>query len=135
MRRDELTALGALAGDAAAGIAGQARDVHESIAAHVFGALGPPAAPVRAIHDRVAAGAYNTASALTRRLVRGGATVAGLTWPDDAPSLSDAPRGRLAVGAINGMWGDRLVGARSALDTAMAVRVGGRDVAADAGSL
>ena len=58
MRREELRALGDLAGDAAAGIAAQAREVHESIAARVFGALGPPAAPVRAVHDRVAAGAY-----------------------------------------------------------------------------
>src|SRR5262249_46677163 len=98
MRRDELRALGDLAGNAAAGIAGQARDVHQSIAARVFGALGPPAAPVREVHDRVAAGAYAAASALTGAAVKGGVAVAGLGWAgidSDVASLNDGPRGRL----------------------------------------
>jgi hypothetical protein len=138
MRRDELSALGDLAGDAAAGIAGQARDVHRSIATRVFGALGPPAAPVREVHDRVAARAYGAASALTGTVVKGAAAAAGLGWAGtgpDAPSLSDAPPGRLAVGAINGMWGDRLHRDGSALETPMAVRVRGRDVGLDADAL
>ncbi|MGH2891970.1 MAG: lipase family alpha/beta hydrolase, partial [Solirubrobacteraceae bacterium] len=138
MRRDELRALGGLAGDAAAGIATQAREVHESIATRVFGALGPPAAPVREIHDRVAARAYAAASGLTGAVVRSGAAAASLGWAEaghDAPSLRDAPRARLAVGALNGMWGDRLHRDCSALETPMAVRVRGRDVALDAGSL
>jgi len=135
MRRDELRALGHLAGDAAAGIATQARQVHAGVAARVFGALGPTAAPVRVAHDRISAGAYAAASALTGALVRGGAAAASLARPEDAPSLTEAPRGRLAVGALNGMWGDRLHRDRSALETSMAVRVGGREVARDAGSL
>jgi hypothetical protein len=138
MRRDELRALGELAGAAAAGIAGQARELHESIAARVFGALGPSAAPVREVHDRVSAGAYAAASALTGAVVKGGAATAGLGWAGafpDAPSLSDDLRGRLVVGALNGMWGDRLHQDGSALATAMAVRVRGTDVALDADSL
>ena len=78
MRREELSALGALAGDAAAGIAGQARDVHRSIATRVFRALGPPAAPVRAIHDRVSDRAYSGACALTGGVVKGAAVAASL---------------------------------------------------------
>lgn len=135
MRPDELRALGHLAGEAAGGIATQAREVHEGIAARVFGTLGPSATPARVIHDRVSAGAYGAARALTGAVVKSGATVASLTRPDDAPSLVDAPGARLAVGAINGMWGDRLHRDRSALETPMAVRVRGRDVAVDAGSL
>jgi hypothetical protein len=135
MRPEELRALGGLAGDAAAGIAGQAREVHQSIATRVFGALGPSAAPVREVHDRVAAGAYSAASALTGALVRGGAAAASIAQPPDAGSLSDAPRGRLVVGALNGMWGDRLNREGSALETPMAVRVSGRDVALDADGL
>jgi PGAP1-like protein len=135
MRREELSALGDLAGDAAAGIAGQARDVHRSIATRVFGALGPPGAPVREIHDRVTARAYTAASALTGGLVKGAAAAASLARPQDAPSVRDAPHGRLAVGAINGMWGDRLHRDGSALETPMAVRVRGRDVALDADAL
>ncbi len=135
MRRDELSALGHLAGDAAAGIAGQARDVHLSIATRVFGALGPSAAPVREVHDRVSAGAYAAASALTGAVVKGTAATAALARPQDAPSLRDAPRGGLAVGAMNGMWGDRLHRERSVLETPMAVRVRGRDVALEAEAL
>jgi hypothetical protein len=138
MRRDELHALGELAGDAAAGIAGQAREVHQGIAARVFGALGPPAAPVREIHDRLAARAYAAASGLTGAVVKRGAAAASLGWAGtgpDAPSLRDAPRGGVAVGALNGMWGDRLHRDGSALETPMAVRVRGRDVALDEGSL
>ncbi|MFL5860196.1 MAG: lipase family alpha/beta hydrolase [Solirubrobacteraceae bacterium] len=135
MRREELRALGDLAGDAAAGIATQARDVHKSIAARVFGALGPAAAPVRAVHDRLSTGAYAAAAALTGAGVKGGAAAASLTRPVQAPSLADLSRGRLAVGAINGMWGDRLHRNQSALDTPMAVRVRGRDIALDPASL
>ena len=135
MRRDEVRALGDLAGDAAAGIAGQAREVHAGIAERVFGALGTTAAPVRVAHDRISEGAYTAARALTSAMVRGGAGAVSLTRPDDAPSIAHSPRGRLAVGAINGMWGDRLHPRRSALETPMAVRRGGSDIPPDAGSL
>lgn len=135
MRRDEVRALGDLAGDAAAGIADQARDLHTGIAQRVFGALGSTAAPVRIAHDRISEGAYTAARALTSAVVRGGAGAVSLARPDDAPSIADSPPGRLAVGAINGMWGDRLYRRRSALETSMAVRRAGRDVPPDAGGL
>ncbi|HEX4012077.1 MAG TPA: hypothetical protein VHX62_18795 [Solirubrobacteraceae bacterium] len=135
MRRDEVRALGELAGDAAAGIASQARDVHAGIAQRVFGALGPSAAPVRLAHDRISGGAYAAARALTGALVRGGAQVAGLTQPPDAPSIGDAARGRVAIGALNGAFGDRLHRGASALQTSMAIRRDGHDVSADAGGL
>jgi PGAP1-like protein len=137
MRRDEARALGDLAGEAAAGIAAQARDVHAGIAQRVFGALrvlGPAAEPARLIHDGVSRVAYAAAGTLTGAVVRGGAGAFSLTRSEDEPSLSDSPRGRLAVGAINGLWGDRLHG-RSALETPMAVRRGGCDIALDAASL
>ncbi|MCZ4491425.1 MAG: hypothetical protein JWP53_356, partial [Conexibacter sp.] len=49
--------------------------------------------------------------------------------------LSDHPRGRLAQGALNGVWGDRLERTGNALSIPMAVRVGGRDVPADRDAL
>jgi hypothetical protein len=54
MRREEVRALGELAGAAAGGIAVQAKDLHEAIATRVFDALGPAGVPARAIHDGVA---------------------------------------------------------------------------------
>ncbi|MFL5860839.1 MAG: esterase/lipase family protein, partial [Solirubrobacteraceae bacterium] len=109
--------------------------VHESIAARVFGVLWPAATPVRVAHDRIATAAYAAAGSLTGAVVKGGAAAASLARPEQAPSLADLPRGRLAVGAINGLWGDRLHCNASALETPMAVRVRGRDVALDDASL
>lgn len=135
MRRNELTALGQLAGDAAAGIATQAREVHAGIAQRVFASLGPPAAPVRVLHDRISAGAYTAARTLTGTLVRCGAAALSVATPDDAPPLATRPAGAIAVGAINGLWGDRLHRDGSALETPMTVRQAAHDVALDADSL
>ncbi len=131
MRRDEARALGDLAGEAAAGLAGQVRDVHAGVAERVFGALavlGRAAEPARLIHDGVATGAHAAARALTGGIVRGGAGLFSLTRSADDPSLSESGRGYMALGAINGMWGDRLHQRRSVLETPMAVRRRGRDV-------
>jgi pimeloyl-ACP methyl ester carboxylesterase len=135
MRPEEARALGELGGRAAAGIATQVRDVHSGVAGRVFGLLGAPAEPVRLAHDQIASGAYAAARALTGALVRGGGFAYGLTCPVDAPSLATDPRGRTVMGAINGAWGDHLRASGSPLETAMALRHGGKDVALDAGSL
>lgn len=135
MRREELRALGELAGDAAAGIAIQAREVHAGIARRVFGALGPPATPVRLMHDRISEGAYAAAHSLTGALVRGGAGALSVIAPDDAPSLAEVATGRAALGALNGAWGDMLHRRRSPLETPMALRRAGRDVTLDRDSL
>jgi hypothetical protein len=135
MLPDEVRALGELAGDAAAGIATQVREVHTGIAGRVFGTLGRPAEPVRVLHDRVAGGAYTAARSLTGAVVRAGATAVSLTRPDDAPSITSAPSGAVVVGALNGAWGDMLHRRDSALATPMTVRRRGRDIGLDRPSL
>jgi pimeloyl-ACP methyl ester carboxylesterase len=135
MRPEEVTALGDLAGEAAAGLATQVREVHEGIAERVFGSLGPAASGVRTIHDRVSDGAYTGARVLTGALVRGGARAFSLTRPPDAPSIEETARGRLAVGALNGAWGDMLETRRNQLAWKMTLRERGRDVGLDAASL
>jgi pimeloyl-ACP methyl ester carboxylesterase len=135
MQAEELRALGDFAGGAAAGLASQVREVHQGIAERVFGTLGPLGQPVRAVHDRVADGAYAGACSLTAAVVRGGAFAISLTRPDDAPSITGSRPGRLAIGALNGAWGDLLHSRSSPLETPMAVRRRGRDVPLDATSL
>jgi pimeloyl-ACP methyl ester carboxylesterase len=135
MRPEEVNALGDLAGDAAAGLAAQVREVHEGIAERVFGSLGPAASPVRTIHDRVSDGAYTGARVLTGALVRGGARVLSRTRPADAPSIEETARGRLAVGALNGAWGDMLENQGNKLAWKMTLRQRGRDVELDRASL
>jgi pimeloyl-ACP methyl ester carboxylesterase len=129
MRSEEVTALGDLAGEALAGVAGQARELHEAIANRVFTAVGPGAAPVRETHDRIARVAYASARGSVRLMVRAGARAVSATRPPDAPSLAESPAGRIAVGALNGAVGDTLRRRGNALALEMTVHSGGEDVA------
>jgi PGAP1-like protein len=135
MRPDEVRALGDLAGVAAAGVADQVRDTHAGIAARVFGRLGPSAAPVRIVHDRVAAAAYTGAHGLTEALVRGGAGALSWTRSPDASSLDENVSGRVALGALNGAVGDALAQRASPLATAMTLHSQGRELVLGSGAL
>jgi pimeloyl-ACP methyl ester carboxylesterase len=57
--------------------------------------------------------------------VRAGARAVSLTQPEDAPSIEQAPAGRVAIGALNGAFGDRLEHERSPFAVRMTVRRGG----------
>jgi pimeloyl-ACP methyl ester carboxylesterase len=128
VRPEEITALGRLAGDAAGGVAVQVREMHEGIARRVFRAVGVGAAPVQAVHDQITDRAYGAARTLTGALVRGGARAMSVTRRPDAGSIDESLRGRLALGALNGAFGDRLYQEGNALTFRMTLRRGGRDV-------
>jgi pimeloyl-ACP methyl ester carboxylesterase len=128
MRREEIAALGDLAGEAAAGAARQIHELHTGIAGRVWGRVGPAALPVRLAHDRIARGAYSAASELTRSVVRAGANAASRARSPDAPSIEESPAGRLMVSAVNGAFGDMLVRRRNPLALRMTVRRKSRDV-------
>jgi pimeloyl-ACP methyl ester carboxylesterase len=87
----------------------------------------------RAVHDAVAGSVYAAVQGAGTLLGAGLARVARASA--SGPALSGNPRGRLAQGALNGMWGDRLERSGSALSIPMAVRVQGRDVPADRAAL
>jgi pimeloyl-ACP methyl ester carboxylesterase len=135
MQRDEVRALGELAGTAAAGIAVQARDLHEAIAQRVFDAVGPGGIPARRIHDGVAAGAHSASRALVGGIVRGSARAASLAQTHNAPPIDRSPIGRFALGALNGAFGDSLLRTNNALTLELSLRRGGADVSIDAPSL
>ena len=128
MQPDEITAAGELAGEAAGHFAQQIRDMHHGIAGRVFGALGDAAKPVQTIHDGIAESAYAAARGLTKGLVRGGALAFSATRRPDAPSLEHSVRGRLAVGALNGAFGDSLQRRGNPLAVPMSLRRRGRNV-------
>ncbi|WP_354699162.1 hypothetical protein DSM112329_04870 [Paraconexibacter sp. AEG42_29] len=128
MRSDEADALGALAADGIGGAVARAQELHRAIAGRVFGGLGPSAAPVRAAHDAIAGAVYSgvrVGGGVGSRLA--GQAVAA-TRPDDGPSVTDHPRALLAVGALNGILGDRLVARGSALALPMRARLAGQDI-------
>jgi triacylglycerol esterase/lipase EstA (alpha/beta hydrolase family) len=128
MQREEITALGQLAGDAAAGTAVQIYELHAGIARRVWRAVGPAAIPVRFVHDKVAGTAYSAARELTRTVVQAGANAASVIQPPDATSIQASPVGRAVMGALNGMFGDTLERRRNHLAMQMTLRRYDRDV-------
>ncbi|MBV9604844.1 MAG: alpha/beta fold hydrolase [Solirubrobacterales bacterium] len=128
MRREEIAALGDLAGEAAAGAARQIQELHTGIAGRVWGRVGPAALPVKLAHDRIARGAYSAATELTRSVVRAGAQAASRAQSPDAPSIERTPAGRVVVSALNGAFGDMLVRRRNPLALRMTVRRRGNDL-------
>jgi pimeloyl-ACP methyl ester carboxylesterase len=127
--RNELRALGALAFEDLAAFPGAIRDVHLGIAERAFRGVGPAARPVRTVHDTVSRGVYDSLRVTTAmlgwiadRALESGGLGAGV-------QLSATPRGSAAIGALNGLIGDRLERQGSDLHTPMSVRVDGEAVA------
>jgi pimeloyl-ACP methyl ester carboxylesterase len=128
MRPEEVTAFGDLAAEAAAAAAAQIREMHDGVAARVWSAVGPAALPVKGAHDRIAGAAYSAAKELTRGVVRAGALAASVARPVEAASINGTPAGRAVVGALNGLYGDRIERRGNRLALTMSVRRGDRDV-------
>lgn len=122
MRGDEARDTGALLGTALGELAEMVRDVHGAIAGRLFGLIGAPARPARLLHDGIAAIAYTSTRAGVRVVPAAVGLVAMTNIDPGAPSLQDDPRGRFALGALNGIWGDRLAEQRPALARPMSVR-------------
>jgi pimeloyl-ACP methyl ester carboxylesterase len=125
MRSQEVRALGELASDALGGAAARIEEMHEGIAQRVFDSVGQTAAPVRLIHNGIAHGVHTGLRAAVGAAVRTGARVISLTRPPEAPSIEQATIGRLAIGALNGAFGDRLERELSPFAVQMTVRRGG----------
>jgi hypothetical protein len=129
MQPQEAVAFGDLAGEGATSIAAQARDVHAAIADRAFvtlAALGVPVAPVRVTHDAIARSSYAASGTLAGVVVRAIGVAAALTRPPDAPALGTSPRGRVVLGVLGGVWGDRLADRGSVLATAPSLIVDDR---------
>ena len=106
--------------------------MHHGIAGRVFGALGDAAGRSGWSHDRIAEGAYAAARSLTRASgPRRRARVQRDRAAADAPSLEHSLRGRLAVGALNGAFGDSLQRRGNRLALPMSLRLDGRNVELD----
>jgi pimeloyl-ACP methyl ester carboxylesterase len=128
VRRTDIEALGELAGEALAGGGALIREMHEGIAGRPFEILGPAAAPVRVIHDGVARAVYTGVRGGLRAAASGGARMAARGAPEDGPELGSAPRGSMALGALNGLYGNHLSGRHNGLGLQMQIRRQGRTV-------
>ena len=86
-------------------IGGSVSAMHTSIAARVFGALGPVAEPTRIVHDTISVGVHGLVGAA----LGGGGRLGGMLAkrvPDEV--LLSSTRGRALVGVVLGLIGDRV---------------------------
>ena len=128
MQRAEIRDAGRVAGTTLGGGVEVVRDVHLGVADRVFGLVGTPAEPVRAMHDGISRAVYATVTGVGRWGPKLGAAVAALAVPESGPSWSAGRAGNVALGALNGLWGDRLADRDNALGLAMTVRHDHADV-------
>jgi pimeloyl-ACP methyl ester carboxylesterase len=128
----EIRALGEIAGRSIAKPSVLARDVHRVVTRRVFGALGPLGAPVRAIHDPVSSASYRAVAAALRGPVATGSRILARGAPEGSASLAESPVGVLALGAANGLVGDRLARDHADLALNLGVWRDGSEVALDA---
>ncbi|MEA2436121.1 MAG: hypothetical protein QOF65_677 [Thermoleophilaceae bacterium] len=117
----EVRATGELAGTAVGGAAKFIKEAHLGIASRPFGALGMLGAPVRAVHDRVSGTAYD----LVYKALAAGPRVLARVTPGNGVPAANTLRGGLALGALNGAIGDRLVESGNPLALDMTLRSAG----------
>jgi pimeloyl-ACP methyl ester carboxylesterase len=121
VKRTEIEATGKLAGDALGGTGALIRDVHRGVSGRIFKTLGPIGAPVRLAHDGISTAVF----ASVRLGLRGVPRALTPLAPPDTRGLADSPAGRVVLGAVNGMWGDRVAKEYAPLAVPMSLRVDG----------
>ncbi len=65
------------------------------------------------VHEGITKGVYAALRGASSALVKAGAVSIGAAADPDAPSIRERPVGRIAIGALNGAFGDRLRERRS----------------------
>ena len=122
MTKAEIRALGELAGELLAAGGTVVGDMHAGIATRPFDAVGPAARPVQAIHDGISTAIYSGLRIGLRAAGRGGGELAALRSGEDGAPLASALPGSLALGALNGLYGDHLQARGSPLALPMTIR-------------
>src|SRR5262249_16019942 len=131
MLRTEIRSFSEIAAASLAQPSATARDVHSAVAARVFGLLGPLGAPAPLLHDGISAASYRMAGAALRGPVRAGGAFLARTAPEGRP-IRDTAIGAHALGAFNGIVGDRLARDHPEVALDLAFRRRGRDSPLDA---
>lgn len=137
MQSTDIEALGALLAEASAGVGDAVEQTHSAIAKRTFAAIGGAAAPVQLVHDGISRAVYRG----VRGSLRGASIHGSRAWarnqPQDQQPLDSKPAGLVAIGAINGIWGDFLDDTGNALAQELTLRPagGGPAIATDAAGL
>jgi hypothetical protein len=136
---NEFRAAGALAGRGLAAATGLIRDTHVAIARRAFTLSGRAARPAHVAHDVISRSVYATVGGGLRAVGFAGGQLAAARVSAAPPHarrrLADRKRGNVAIGALNGAWGDWLAATDSPLAFRMTLRDRGHDLAVDRDAL
>jgi pimeloyl-ACP methyl ester carboxylesterase len=128
MRKSEIRSLSEIAAGSLAQPGVTAREVHTAVAGRIFGMLGPLGAPARVIHDPVSTASYRAIAAALRAPLRAGGRMLAESALEGSTALADSTSGALALGALNGIAGDRLASQHPDLAGGLTVRRRGREI-------
>ncbi|WP_343599213.1 alpha/beta fold hydrolase [Mycobacterium sp.] len=129
MQRDDIRAVGSLAGEASSVVTTLVCGMHAGIAGRVFDSIGPSAAPTRVVHDGLARVVYAGVGRGLRSAARAVGAVAAEVWGDDRDDALDTRPGAAgAIAAVNGLYGDELAERANRLAGAMQIRHAGEPV-------
>jgi pimeloyl-ACP methyl ester carboxylesterase len=114
-------AAGALAGEGFAGAVGLVRDTHRALSKRVFDIVGLIGEPVRLAHDGISELVYELTVFVGDTVMRGAGLAAAMALVDQQGEIPT----RVALGALNGAFGDKLEAEGSPLAMQMSARVHG----------
>jgi pimeloyl-ACP methyl ester carboxylesterase len=135
MRKTEIRSLSEIAAGSLAQPGVTAREVHTAVAGRIFGLLGPLGAPARVVHNGVSNASYRAVAAALRAPVHAGGRMLSERAREGSTALADSTTGGLALGALNGIAGDRLARDHPDLALGLTVRRRGRAIDLEAGAL
>ena len=131
MLKGEVRSLSEIAAGSLAQPGSTAREVHSAVASRVFGMLGPLGAPIRVVHDGISTATYQAVANGLRAPVRAGGRLLARGVEEGSAALADSTPGALALGALNGIAGDRLAKDHPDLALDLTLRRRGRDLPLD----
>lgn len=122
MQAVEVRDSGKVLGTALDETAELAREVHRAVAGRLFGLLGKVGAPIRVMHDSIAAVAYASTRLGVKYLPAAAGQIAAAVHEPAAESANDSARGRFVLSAVSGWAGDRFVAENISLAPRLSMR-------------
>jgi pimeloyl-ACP methyl ester carboxylesterase len=124
----DISAIGEVLAGGLDGTTTTLEEIHQAVARRSFAAAGPVRRLPEAIHDSISARIYSAVRTVGPAAIRVSAVGLASTRDVDAPRVHSGPRGRAAIGALNGIFGDALAKRRNGLALRMTIRQDGQDV-------
>jgi pimeloyl-ACP methyl ester carboxylesterase len=137
VQRNDIRAVGDLAGEASSVLTTLVRGIHAGIASRVFDSIGPAATPTRVIHDGLTQAIYSGVDRGVRGATRAAGKVAAELWgnENDEALETRTDSAAAAIAAVKGIYGDELTEHGNPLAGAMVIRRGDKPVALTTDSL